>query len=72
MYIDDTTSSQSSKNIVDLSENLNRDLCNLKHWLPGNKLSLNLIKTQAMALGSQDDLRQKGKYLGVPLDRNLV
>ena len=30
MYADDTTLSHSSKNIVDLSENLNKDLCNLK------------------------------------------
>ena len=30
MYADDTTLSYSSKNIVDLSENFNRDLCNLK------------------------------------------
>ena len=30
MYADDTTLSHSSKTIVALSENLNRDLCNLK------------------------------------------
>ena len=36
MYANDITLSHSSKNIVDLSENLNRDLCNLKQWLRGN------------------------------------
>ena len=45
MYADDTTLSHTSKNIVDLSENLNRDLYNLKQWLQGDKFSLNLSKT---------------------------
>ena len=56
MYADDTTLSHSSKNIADLNENLNRDLCNLKQELQGNKLSLNLIKTQAMVVGSRPNL----------------
>ena len=58
MYADDTTLSHSSKNITDLNENLNRDLCNLKQWLQGNKLSLNLIKTQAMVVGSRPNLKK--------------
>ena len=48
----------SSKTIVDLSENLNRDLCNLKQWLQGNKLSLNLITTQAMVVESRPNLKK--------------
>ena len=58
MYANDTTLSSSSKNIVDLSENLNRDLHNLKQWLQGNKLSLNLIKTQAMVVGSRPNIKK--------------
>ena len=58
MYADDTTLSHSSKSNVDLSENLNRDLYNLKQWLQGNKLSLNLIKTQATVVGSQPNLKK--------------
>ena len=58
MYADDTTLSHSSKNITDLNENLNRDLCNLKQWLQGNKLSLNLIKTQSMVVGSRPNLKK--------------
>ena len=49
--------SHSSKNIVNLSENLNRDLYNLKQWLQGNKLSINLIKTQAMMVGPRPNLK---------------
>ena len=58
IYADNTTLSHSSKSIVDLSENLNRDLYNLKQWLQGNKLSLNLIKTQAMVVGSRPNLKK--------------
>ena len=94
MYAVDTTLSHSSKNIVGLSENLNRDLYNLKQWLQGNKLSLNLIKTQAMVVGSRPNLKkisdkraqpptcvidgsqieivEKAKYLGVQLDQHLI
>ena len=57
-YTDDTTLSHSSKNITDLNENLNRDLCNLKQWLQGNKFSLNLIKTQAMEVGTRLNLKK--------------
>ena len=39
-------------------DNLNRDWCNLKQWLQGNKLSLNLIKTQAMVVGSRRNLKK--------------
>ena len=57
MCADDTTS-YSSKNIVDLSENLNRDLNNLKQWLHGNTLSLNLIKIKEMVTGSLPNLKK--------------
>ena len=94
MYAEDTTLSHSSKSIADLNENLNRDLCNLKQLLQGNKLSLNLIKTQAMVVGSRPNLKkisdkkaqpstfvidgsqieiiEKAKYLGVQLDQHLI
>ena len=69
MYADYTTLSHSSKNIVGLSENLNRDLYNLKQWLQGNKLSLNLIKTQAMVVGSRPNLKKISdkRYNPLPL-----
>ena len=59
MYADDdTTLSHSSITIVNLNENLNRDLCKLKQRLQGNKFSLNLIKTQAMVVGSRSNLKK--------------
>ena len=53
MYADDTSISYSSKNIDELNETLNSDFDSLKQWLEGNKLSLNVIKTQAMVIGSR-------------------
>ena len=58
MYADDTTISYSSNNIDDLKDNLNRDLNGLKQWLPGNKLSLDVIKSQAMVVGSRPNLKK--------------
>ena len=58
MYADDTSISYSSKNIEDLTETLNSELKCLKKWLQGNKLSLNVIKTQAMVIGSRPNLKK--------------
>ena len=61
MYADDTSISYSTKNIEDLTETLNKELKCLKEWLQGNKLSLNVIKTQAMVIGSRPNLKKIGE-----------
>ena len=58
LYTDDTSISYSSKNIDDLTGTLNSELKCLKNWLQGNKLSLNVIKTQAMVIGSRPNLKK--------------
>ena len=57
MYADDTSISY-SKNIDELNETLSSGLDSLKQWLEGNKLSLNVIKTQAMVIGSRPNLKK--------------
>ena len=52
MYADDTTISLSSKSIADLQNDLNLDLLKLQDWLHANKLSLNVVKTQSLIIGS--------------------
>ena len=52
MYADDTAISFSSKNIYDLQNDLNLDLLKLQDWLHANKLSLNVVKTQSLSIGS--------------------
>ena len=53
MYADDTSISYSSKSVDEINSAINDDLSNLKLWLEGNKLSLNVTKTQAMLIGSR-------------------
>ena len=58
MYADDTSISYASKNIEELNTVINRDLDCLNKWLQGNKLSLNVVKTQAMVIRSQPNLKK--------------
>ena len=60
MYADDTSISYSSKYVTDLTQVINTDLNNIRLWLMGNKLSLNVAKTQSMILGSGVRLRKLG------------
>ena len=57
MYADDTSISYSSKSVDEINSAINDDLSNLKLWLEGNKLSLNVTKTQAMLIGSRAKLQ---------------
>ena len=58
MYADDTTISLSSKSIGDLQNDLNLDLLKLQDWLHANKLSLNVVKTQSLIIGSGPNIRK--------------
>ena len=58
MYADDTSISYSSKSIAEINEAVNSDLKRLQLWLEGNKLSLNVAKTQSMILGSSSNLKK--------------
>ena len=50
--------SHSSKRIVDFSENFTRELCNLKQWFQGNRLSLNLRTTLEMVIVPWPNLKK--------------
>ena len=58
MYADDTAISLSSKSIGDLQNDLNLDLLKLQDWLHANKLSLNVVKTQSLVIGSGPNIRK--------------
>ena len=53
MYADDTTIYYSSPSMNDFNTATNADLEALRGWLEGNKLSLNVVKTQGMVIGSR-------------------
>ena len=48
MYADDTGLYLRGATLAQLNETINKDLANLDHWLKGNKLSLNVVKTVSM------------------------
>ena len=58
MYADDTAISLSSKSIDDLQNGLSLDLLKLQDWLHANKLSLNVVKTQSLIIGSGPNIRR--------------
>ena len=65
MYADDTTISYSSDNMKDLVVVVKSELSLLNRWLQGNKL--NVVKTQAMIMGSKQKLRRiKQSYSAIP------
>ena len=52
-YADDTSLCLKSKDISQLNEAINVDLEHLDSWLKGNKLSLNVAKTQSMLIATK-------------------
>ena len=59
MYADDTSLCHQASNMTQLNEAINSDLEQLDTWLQGNKLSLNVAKTQSMLITT----KQKRKLL---------
>ena len=67
IYADDTTISYSSDNMEDLVVVVKSELSRLNRWLEGNKLSLTVVKTQAMIMKSKQKLsRMKQSYCAIP------
>ena len=68
MYADDTAISHSSRCLSKLQYDLNQDLVNLQNWLHGNKLSLNVVKTQSLVwikmADDEDDTCRARQYRG--------
>ena len=58
MYPDDTSISFTAKSVDDLNMTLNKEVDSLRKWLQGNKLSLNVLKTQVMVTGSRPNLKK--------------
>ena len=59
IYADDTSLCYQASDIETLNEAINNDLIQLETWLKGNKLSLNLAKTNSMLIS----IKQKHKIL---------
>ena len=55
MHTHDTTISFSTKNTDDLITTINNDLASLEEWFYGNKLSLNVVRTQPIMISSKHE-----------------
>ena len=66
MYTDDTSISFTARSVNDLNLTMNKELDSLGKWLQGNKLSLNVLKTQAMVIGSRPNLEKMSTKLVEP------
>ena len=58
MYADDTAISFSSNDMEEIDAVVNAELACVEKWLQGNKLSLNVVKAQAMIIGLSQKLRK--------------
>ena len=56
MFADDTTLTVSGESVLDAEVAINHDLANIKKWLAANKLSLNLVKTEYLLIGSRHNI----------------
>ena len=64
IYADDTSLCLKSKDISQLNEAINVDLEHLDSWLKGNKLSLNVAKTQSMLIATKPKHRTLNNAAG--------
>ena len=62
MYADDTSHCLKSKDIFQLNRAMNRDLEDLDSWLNGNKLLLNVVKTQSMLIATKPRHKALNNY----------
>ena len=70
MYADDTSLAHSAKDVRDITSTMNIDLENLKVWLHGNKLSLNVAKIISMLIGTRHTINDE--ITTEPLRANFV
>ena len=72
MYSDDTSLSNSVKTCEDINEKVIPNTLQISDWLKANKLSLNVIKTEFMLLGSSQRILKFGSLIAIRVDNNLI
>ena len=71
MYADDTALSSRLSKPSELHKKLVADFMRICEWLKANRLSLNIIKTKYMIMGTAQKLIQLGKIPGINIDNTL-
>ncbi|KAL9979041.1 hypothetical protein ACROYT_G016633 [Oculina patagonica] len=72
MYADDTSITSSGIDTHSIEPKLNEDLKKLENWLDANRLSINVVKTEYMIIGSRKRLNHANLDLNLKIgDTNL-
>ena len=72
MYADDTSTSCDVKSVHDITVKVIPDLVKLCDWLKSNKLSINMIKTEFMIIGSTQNVLKFGDLIATRIDDQLI
>ena len=72
MFADDTNITVSGKLIEEAEVAVNADLNNIREWLLSNRLSLNLVKTEHLLIGSRHDINTLEEQPSVFIGDKLI
>jgi hypothetical protein len=72
MFADDTSVSYASNSAEELQNVINSELESLNKWLITNKLSLNIVKTEFMIIGSRQIIRNLNDEIDIELNGNII
>lgn len=72
MFADDTSISYSSNSLDEMQFVINSELENLNTWLTANKLSLNVVKTEFMIIGSRQRMHATQNVISISINNREI
>ena len=72
LFADDTNITASGKSIEEVEWSINLDLLNVNRWLSANKLSLSIVKTEYLLIGSPHDVKHLSSEPNVLVDNESI
>ena len=72
MYADDTSSSNGISTVEDITRNYIPDIKNVMDWLKANNLSLNVMKTEFITMGTTQNILKIGDLLAIRVQGHTV
>jgi hypothetical protein len=72
MFADDTSISYASDSAKELQNVINAELKGLSDWLTTIKLSLNIVKTEFMVVGSRQRIKTLNNEIDIEINGNMV
>jgi len=72
LYADDTLISIAGKSATELHSKVNLDLQRISEWLLANKLSLNVVKSEYMLIGSKFKVPSFGSFAPIKINNSHI